>query len=63
MIKVGDKIRIIDPYSVFYGEILTVQDVKGGRFVSTTPAHPRGKCICSLQQHGSYWVYVDDGKP
>lgn len=23
MIKVGDKIRIIDPYSVFYGEILT----------------------------------------
>ena len=60
MIKVGDKIRIIDPFSVFYGETLTVQDVKDGHFVSTTPAHPRGRCVCALQQQGSYWVYVDN---
>jgi hypothetical protein len=63
MLKVGNKIKIIDRYSVFCGEVLTVQREDGkGRFVCTTPKRPRGEYIAYSRDNGRFWVYAKEAQ-
>lgn len=66
MLKVGDKLRILYPFSVFRGCIVTVQREDGpGRFVCTTPERPQGECIVHSDGEGNALLFrkvnEDDG--
>lgn len=56
MLKVGDKIRITDRFSVFRGEVVTVTAKDGARrFVCTTPNRPRGEYVAYIDGEGLLW--------
>lgn len=60
MINVGDKIKIIRPYSVFLGCVVTVQRVgSAGRLFCTIPERPQGECIVKYDDEGTDWVSVE----
>lgn len=63
MLKVGDKIKITNRWSVFFGEILTVQsEVETGRYICTNPSHPQGERFVYSRDNGKDWVYANEAQ-
>lgn len=61
MLKEGDKIKITNRWSVFFGEILTVQSDDGnGRYICKNPSHPQGECVVYSRDNGKDWVYAKE---
>lgn len=60
MLKIGDKIKLTDPYSVFYGDVLTVSKYNGnGQFICTTKKNPCGYRIVRANGEGKEWFFVE----
>lgn len=61
MLKVGDKIKITDRWSVFFEEILTVQGEDGnGRYICINPSYPQCECVVYSWDNGKDWVYAKE---
>ena len=60
MLKIGDKIKLTDPHSVFYGYVLTVSKYNGnGRFICTTKQKPCGCRIVRANGEEKEWFFAE----
>ena len=59
-LKIGDKIRVIIPSSVFYGEVVELVEITKTRYYFTNENHPRGTfSILKNEQSGFKQVGVE----
>ncbi len=59
MLKVGDKLRILYPFSIFCGCTVTVQrEDEPGRFICTTTERPQE--ACSVPSEGENLLFIKE---
>lgn len=64
MMKIGDKAKVIEPWSVFYGETVTLVEENDENYIFTNEKHNRGRLIVGKDSVDSYveWERDSDGR-
>ena len=62
--KMGDKAKVIETWSVFYGETVTFVGEENGDYIFTNKKHNRGRLIVSKDSIDDYveWERDSDGR-